>query len=397
MALRIEILNAVRGDSLEPFIKIVKPEDAMAKGDPTIDSDGSYLHYCVEKNRIDMAKHLIKLGADVNHRGGVWEATPMTYAADRGHLEMVKLLREHGGEFDLYGDPIRNPLLMAIREGHIDVVRYLLEAGIDPHVVYRVDRGKLRNALNRAQEDGQKEIVALLEAHGCRPPVEGVDKPVWEMLQKEWSEEHPVHEQIVAYMAERFGPVDELGMQEILPVLDDMSVAINVIRPNEEHPYLVLFTNGMSDRAMKVSPDQEAWQYAELVMHLPPDWPHPRDANGDPQWLWPVQWLRKAAYIPHLNDTWLAPPGTIISSADPPEPLGPNTQQTCLLLIPDFANLGQPLQREDGGQVHFFTVVPLCTEERDFELQHGMTAFFKRFIERKVPMIVDIYRPSFVD
>jgi hypothetical protein len=148
---------------------------------------------------------------------------------------------------------------------------------------------------------------------------------------------------------------------------------------------------------MKVSPDQEAWQYAELVMHLPPDWPHPRDANGDPQWLWPVQWLRKAAYIPHLNDTWLAPPGTIISSADPPEPLGPNTQQTCLLLIPDFANLGQPLQREDGGQVHFFTVVPLCTEERDFELQHGMTAFFKRFIERKVPMIVDIYRPSFVD
>jgi hypothetical protein len=159
----------------------------------------------------------------------------------------------------------------------------------------------------------------------------------------------------------------------------------------------VLFTNGMSDRSMKVPPGHESWQYAELVMHLPPDWPHPRDANGAPQWLWPVQWLRKAAYMPHLNETWLAPPGTIISSADPPEPLGPNTKQTCLLLVPRFANLEMPLKKEDGHQVNFWTVVPLYTDERDYELQHGMQAFFKRFIERRVPMTVDTTRASFVD
>jgi hypothetical protein len=170
-----------------------------------------------------------------------------------------------------------------------------------------------------------------------------------------------------------------------------------LIRPTEKHPYLVLFTNGMSDLPMTVPTGSDEWQYAELVMHLPPDWPHPREAEADPQWLWPAQWLRKAAYMPHLNDTWLAPPGTIVSSADQPEPLGPNTRQTCLLLVPRFANLNVPLKTEDGRVINFWTVVPLYTEERDYELRHGMRAFYQRFMEKKVPMTVDIDRPSFVD
>ena len=204
-------------------------------------------------------------------------------------------------------------------------------------------------------------------------------------------------QQIIVYMAERFGPVDDLGMQEILPIVEDMSVSINFIRPNDDHPYLVLFTNGMSDRAMRVPSGSDEWQYAELVMHLPADWPHPREAGGDPQWLWPVQWLRKAAYIPHLNDTWLAPPGTIISSAVPPEKLGPNTEQTCLLLLPRFANLTLPLETADVRVINFWTVVPLYTAERDYELQNGMQAFYQRFMEAKVSVTVDVARQPFAE
>ncbi len=58
-------------------------------------------------------------------------------------------------------------------------------------------------------------------------------------------------------MAELFGPVDPLAQQEIVPVHDKVHVAINVIRPNDRHPCLTLFTTGMSDQAMNVPEGQE--------------------------------------------------------------------------------------------------------------------------------------------
>ena len=102
------------------------------------------------------------------------------------------------------------------------------------------------------------------------------------------------------------------------------------------------------------------------------------------------------AYQPHLDDSWLGQPAAIVSSDDPPQTLGPNTEQTCLLMIPDYSNLDPPMQRNDGSETHFYTVVPLYTEERDYELQHGMKAFLERYSDKQVPMIVDIDRPSFI-
>jgi len=344
-----------------------------------------------------MVRFFLDHGAEINRRGGTYDAPAVTYAAQDGKLDIVRYLVEAGSVLDT-SHSLRNPLTRAASEGHLDVVKYLLTTKIDPHATYRIPTGALVNALVEAEQHGHNEVAKLLKAHGCRRPIEGVDKPIWEPPADRMVNQSPEfqrYQQIIEYMEERFGPADPLGQQELLPPLEGMSITINAIRPNDEHPYLVLFTNGMSGRPMTVPPGQEAWRYAELVIHLPADWPHPRDANGDLQWLWPVEWLRKLAYYPHLNDTWLGLPAAIVSSADPPEPLGPNTKQTCLLLVPDFANLGVPLQRPGGGQVHFFTVVPLFTDERDYEVKHGMKAFFERFIANQVPMIVDTHRLPF--
>ena len=229
-------------------------------------------------------------------------------------------------------------------------------------------------------------------------PIVGEDIPIWEPAPEQMLNRSPQfhrYEQIVRYMESLFGPVDESGMQELLPVVDGMSVGINVIQPNEEHPYFVVFTNGMSDIPMTVPQGQEGWRYAELLMHLPPDWLHPRDAGTAPQWQWPIHWLRKMAYHPHLNQTWLGRSASIVSSGDPPEPLGSNTEQSCLLMLPDVSKFVSPLQTTEGKQTHFFTIVPLFTEERDFELKHGMKEFFNRFSEHGVSLVVDVDRPNF--
>ncbi|EMI21002.1 ankyrin 2,3/unc44 [Rhodopirellula maiorica SM1] len=396
MNIKPQLEKAILNGDLESVRKIFEPQDLRCNN---YEGDSSLLHLAATYSTLEIVMFLVENGAELNRRGGTYEAPAVTYAAESGFTDVTRYLVESGSELDI-SHALRNPLLRAAVEGHTEVVSYLVEeTDIDPHVSYRIPSGELINALTKAEQNGHGDIVQLLRVHGCRRPIEGVDKPVWEppahrMVNR--TSEFDRHHQIIEYMTVRFGPVDEMGQQEILPPLEGMSISINTISPNAEHLYRVLFTSGMSDRPMTTPPRQEAWQYAELVLHLPADWPTSRSDEANLQTRWPFNWMRRMAYYPHLNNTWLGLPAAIVPSANPPEPLGPNTDQTCLLLFPDFANLGQPLQREDGKLVHFFTVVPLYTEERDYEIKHGMEAFFKRFIEAKVPMTVDVNRPSFV-
>ncbi len=359
---------------------------------------GSLLHLASKFGTPEVVRFLLDNGAELNRRGGTFDAAPVAYAAANGRLDLTQLLVEAGAHLD-ESDSLRNPLMRAASRGHFNVVEYLLTTNIDPHATYRITTGALKNAYTEAENSRNQEVIDLLAAHGCRRPVEGVDKPLWEPPPDRMINQTPEfkrHQQITAYMESKFGPADPNGMQELLPVVEGMSVSINIIPPNDKHRFMVLFTSGMSGRPMNVPEGQEEWQFAELVIHLPADWPHPADASRDPNCMWPLKWLRKMAYYPHLENTWLGRPAAIVSSADPPEPLGPNTSQTCLMMVPDFSNLKVPLQREDGKSVHFFTLVPLYTEERDYELQHGMRPFLERFVEQKVPMTVVLDRPSFV-
>ncbi len=385
---------AIEEGDFEKFRELFEPSDI----DFFDESTGSWLHTAATFGTIEIAKFLVENGVKVNRLGGTFDAPAITYAAREGKLDIVEYLFDAGSKLDL-SHAVNNPLVQAAGEGHFDVVEFLLTTDIDPHATYRVPAGNLINALTKAEGRGHTKVAELLKSHGCHHPVEGVDIPLWEPASEQEMDQNPESgraREIIEYMEKQFGPADKDGMQELIPVMDEISVSINIIPPNEAHPYLVIFTNGMSDLPMEVPKGQEASQYAELVMHLPADWPHPRDAISDPQWIWPVQWLRKLAYIPHLNETWLGLPAAIVSSDDPPVPLGPNTKQTCMLLIPDHENLDPPLTTSDGTEIHFHTVTPLYTEERDFELEHGMKAFFERFSEKGVSLIVDVDRPNFV-
>lgn len=195
-------------------------------------------------------------------------------------------------------------------------------------------------------------------------------------------------------METAFGPADPLSLQEIVSVHNEVCVQIHVIRPTDEHRHLTLFTTGMSNAAMKVPRGQREWRYAELIMHLPPTWPHPRDHDEDAV-FWPVQWLRQVAYYPHLNQTWLGGPLTIISSAEPPVPLGPNTKHTCLLLIADAGNF-PALNVGNGKIVHVYTVNTLHTEERDYEKKHGWKKLLELLAGKGVTNTVDVKRRSAV-
>jgi Suppressor of fused protein (SUFU) len=143
--------------------------------------------------------------------------------------------------------------------------------------------------------------------------------------------EHSRHrmsaDEIIYHMARHFGPVEPLSLQEIVPVT---GIAIHVIRPHSDDN-LILFTTGMSDRKQSVPKGQEEFQYTELMLRLPGDWPLER--LEEPANFWPIEWLKKIAWYPHDNETWLGGPFAIIANGEPPESLGADTKLSCLLLL----------------------------------------------------------------
>lgn len=388
-----ELKDAIKIGDVKRVAQLLRPGDLQYCGE----FDGTLLHFAARRGTLEIVRLLVENGIDINKKGGSWNCTALTFAALEGKLSIVRFLVEAGSVLDTTR-VMANPLLRAAAEGHHDVVEFLLTTSIDRHASYPIPTGAVLNALVEAEDGGHTRTVELLKAHGCHRPIEGVDFSAEELAETSaprGSKAKSPHNEVVDYMEERFGPVEESCVQELIPIMEGLSISVHVIEPNEEHPYLVLFTNGMSSKPMNVPAGQEQWRFAELVIQLPPDWVPPGQAKNDPKWLWPVQWLRKMAYVPHLDNSWLGRPAAIVSSDEPPAPLGPNTKQSCLLLFPDFSNLNPPLMRSDGSIVHFYTMVPLFTEERDYERQYGMKAFFKKFVENKVQMTVEVSRKSF--
>ena len=106
--------------------------------------------------------------------------------------------------------------------------------------------------------------------------------------------------------------------------------------------------------------------------------------------------LKKIAYLPHLNDTWLGPPPTILSNDEPPRPFAPNTPFTCMLLFPQSGEAGR-LETRDGRDIRFYWMLPIFTEERDLERERGMEHLFDLFDRHEVPLVVDVDRASVAD
>jgi hypothetical protein len=103
--------------------------------------------------------------------------------------------------------------------------------------------------------------------------------------------------------------------------------------------------------------------------------------------------MREIAYSPHLNDTWLGSRRAIFSRDEPPTPLGPNTAQSCLLLLSDFSDWS-PVVLDDGRSIKFYTVIPIYTEERDLAVDQGLPALLERLLDREISAVVDVTREN---
>ncbi len=336
---------------------------------------------------------------------------------EESRFEIVKLLAEHGCDVNAYTKGSLSPLSNAISESCFEIAECLLEHGANPNL-----ERELISALNCHDESLRLPFVKLLVEHGAdvnqqfelydtkshftaldwatdpeiaeylkskgaktSSELQGIAPEKLQAARAELARQKTLREELIAYFAQKFGPVNEETLVESLP--SGNVVEIHIIPPSGDRQHYTLFTWSLSATPMKVPPGEDRWALAELYIQLPGDWR--LDQLHDPRWKWPVEWLVKIANYPYENGTWLGGGFTIIDNGDPPLPLGPNTGFSCWMLYAAHA-----FERSDGRTVPIYRVTPIYREERDLERQEGFPALMRAFDRNSVPFIVDPNRSN---
>ena len=94
-----------------------------------------------------LVRYFLKLGADLH----AMDEEALYLAADNGHLDVVKYLVELGADNEY-------ALKLVARDGHLDIVKYLVEQGADIHAR---DEDALRSAAMNGHLDVVKYLVEL--------------------------------------------------------------------------------------------------------------------------------------------------------------------------------------------------------------------------------------------
>jgi ankyrin repeat protein len=131
----------------------------IAKG---ADMDAYALCWAAEAGHTETVRLLIDEGADVDGRGD-YGTTALAYAAWYGHTATVDLLIEKGADVNAKNKGEKTALMVAAGKGHIATVRLLIEKGAD---VNAIDKDK-QSALIRAADNGHTETVELLVEKGA--------------------------------------------------------------------------------------------------------------------------------------------------------------------------------------------------------------------------------------
>lgn len=198
-------------------------------------------------------------------------------------------------------------------------------------------------------------------------------------------------EEISDHIEKFIGKID-LVFHEL--VSDKVHIDVHWVKPTNERPFHTLVTSGMSDLPMNTPDHAKDYKYAELSICLPQEWDLSEEGQKDEKNYWPIWWLKYLAKFPHEYNTWLCF-GHTIPNGDPAEPFAINTSLNTALLVPSvvFDESFRELKLKNRT-IHFYTLIPLYSEEVALKLKKGVDALYDKFDQYGVNDILDINRKN---
>jgi len=205
---------------------------------------------------------------------------------------------------------------------------------------------------------------------------------------------------VLNHIERYFGEI-EGSFQEV--VSDQVHLDIHWVKPSKKYNFHLLISSGMSDQPMNVPKGSEQWQFAELCILLPPDWPMPE--NMTQEWMqaafsdeliyWPIRWLKMIARLPHYYNSWVGYGHTIPNGEDA-EAFAETTDLGCMLILNsiDLPEEFVILQRDEITETHFYTLVPIFKEEMNCKLNEGTNTLLDKFEEQGIRTVFDLKRKN---
>jgi hypothetical protein len=153
------------------FLIVERLQDVNAWG---FDTEETPLHLSSRRGHVEIARLLLEHGADANALD-VKNRTPLHSVSGLGRVGAARVLLEHGVDAKARDANNATPLHLAsnpeyLREGHLDVVRLLLQYGSDIHA--RDDEGW--TSFMRATAYGYDKMMELLLERGAEDHRDGV-------------------------------------------------------------------------------------------------------------------------------------------------------------------------------------------------------------------------------
>lgn len=153
--LQHDFFDAVRSNDIERARGLLQSDRSLANA--RIPGDATLLNRQVWRN-----KTTVDVDSDDTR-----DTPALHYSVYHGHLDMVRILLEHGADIHALGyennHEMTPPIILAAWEGGIDMLRLLLEHGADPNV----KSGNGVSPLSTASRHGKSDRVELLKQHGA--------------------------------------------------------------------------------------------------------------------------------------------------------------------------------------------------------------------------------------
>ncbi len=347
----------------------------------------TWLGFAANKENLASLNALLALGNSINSHCGLGGDTCLVIAIDRNNLPFATSLLELGASPNIGRPLIASMSSELSQERQLEFTQLLINHGADVNRLYDVygDKNNQFSALDFAPNEAVRK---LLLDHGAKSSKELLARST-EILPSSSNLKigsTDFTQLVIDHFSKNFGPVESQSIVEIAS--DGHPLTIHVIKPSSQRKVLTLFTTGMSSRPMAVPQGVRGSKYAELYIQLPPTWDY--KAFKDPNYNWPLVWLRRLAKYPTANDAWLEYPVTIMSQ-EKPLAVGPNLDFDSFMLFAD-----QETRMDAERELHMYRVIPLYPKERELEAQSGVPALLRAFDQAGVSFVTEPNRRSAV-